>query len=318
VSPFAPSWQEIESPIHRPGFGLVMAIGGVFLIVGVIVLACISAQTGVPRWIMGGMAVAFAGAGLGALIAGVRLRRRIMIRHADPAAYPEIAPDPLLIEGTTVMGRVSHAFTDTPQGWELAPSSALERGDRRVYLGFGLPFGILFSGILAWTIHREAAWPLAITIPLGVVVTVVCLGSAIALMAVMSRLAYRRMSSLRVSHDGGLDWQGPTPESGMGRRQLRREQIAAVQCCAWRVVVGRQGGQTSTWAVQLNLVLHGTPPERLQLIASSAYIATARIGRQLSERIGVPFLYQATREHWLEEEARARHRPPLASGGMMT
>ena len=334
-------WQEMESAVSCPGRWLVLSVGALFLLIGAIGFFTIGgvAPPGIPFW------VAKVGTAIVALLGGVALAwvvrnaiSPVHVRHAALEVLPNVPREPVIQEGSVVHGRLTHELCEDAQGWRLGPIERLWRDDKRLLFGFGIPFLVFFSGFLTWAIHDQlkfAGWPVSAIC--GIMATVVCGGSVFSIIGLMMRSGYRRLSTLTIPRNGteltldspeapelanadlteGLKWLF-LGETKRHRLTIPREQVAAVQLCPWKFVVGQSGPRHITWAVQGLLVL-GCSDEavyyRLPILLTSDFVGAARLMQRLALSLNVPYLFSADAEGWKTERIRAQKRPPLRAGG---
>ncbi|MGQ0637134.1 MAG: hypothetical protein ACT4QC_21205 [Planctomycetaceae bacterium] len=340
--PEGSGWQAVESEVHAPGRWHVFAVGLLFLLIGAIgFIWALYLSPDKPVWIpclffsvfalFGGATWAWA---VGRIIAPSR------IRHASLDVLPDVPQEPVIVEGSTVHGRLTHELVEDSDHWHFRPVPRLWNNSRRLLLGFGIPFMTFFAGLMGWVFHTQhnLAWPLAILC--GVMATVVCGGSAGLLIGLIIRARYRELCCLTIPRNGdaleldspeevdpdrtdlaaGLKWvfQGQTKRR---RLVIPRELLRAVQLCPWNFDMGGSGHRSSTWAVQGLLVLASLEKgvyHRLPLLLTSDFVGAARLMQVLASALDVPFLFCANAAGWKAEEIRAKKRPPLRSGGSMS
>ncbi len=293
--PPVPTWPEVESQVYYPRW-FALSIGLFFLVTGVIGFFTIEPiiPPNFPLWIARLATAIYAF--LGAVAVEWAIRDMLFptrIRHAAPGVLPEVPQEPVLYEGSTVHGRLTHELVDRAEGWELRPSPRLLRNDRRFFLGFGIPFTLVFIGLLTWGLHdhiKRGGW-----VGAAMAATLLALmsgGTAIGLMWMLVKASYRRLGRLTIPRDGGelqlniseaicsqdlaegIKWafQGETKRQQLS---IPREMVAAVQLCPWKYASGIND-PTATWAVQGLLVL--TSPEesiyqRLPLMLTGDFVA---------------------------------------------
>jgi hypothetical protein len=333
-------WPEVESEVHRPGCWLVLSVSTVFLLIGAIGFLTIgnAVPPGVPFWIakLGTAAFALLGGALLACVSG-GIISPARVRHAASDVLPKVPHEPVIREGSVVHGRLTHELWEDAQGWQLRPTESLWRDDKRFLLGFGIPFLVAFSMLLAWVAHSQWSfgWPLSVAC--GAMITLVCGGSVFLLIGMVMRSGYQRLSRLSIPRNGdfleldapqqpgldradlaeGLKWlfQGDAKRQ---RLAICREVVKAVQLCPWKLVVAGGGGRQITWAVQGVLVLDSPDEEtycRLPLLLTSDFVGAARLMDRLASTLNVPYLFYADVEGWKAEELLARGRAPLRCGG---
>lgn len=331
-------WPEIESEVHLPGSWLVLLVGGTFTLVGVPGLV-FAVRYPEPRTFWIGTIVCGSFAAMGIAVLTLTAVGRIwpaVVRHAAPEVLPDVPREPVLREGSVVSSRLTHELVEGPAGWEFRPNPAIDRNDRRFLYGFGIPFSIVFIGVLSWAWHGGAIgnWPMAIAA--ATFVTLLSGGSVIGIIGLVLASHFRSLGRLDIPRDGGdleLDIAAPPdatirdPIAGLKqilvgsetreRWRIPAERVVAVQLCPWKHCVG----QSTTWAVQGALVFayaEGAPCERVPILLTGDCAQAAPLLERLAETLHVPYLFGADREGWLEEEARAKSRPPLQSGGYVS
>jgi hypothetical protein len=337
--PGNPGWAQVESEVCRPGRWLALSIGSVFTLIGAIGFLTIgnAVPPGFPLWAaklgtavfasLGGLVVAWA-------VGGIILP--IHVRHAAPDTLPNVPQEPVIREGSVVHGRLTHELCEDSQGWQFRPVERLWRNDKRFLLGFGIPFLLTFSALVAWVGHSQWNFGWFLSAACGTMITLVCGGSTFILIGMILRSGYRRLSRLSIPRNGdsleldapeeprtenadlieGLKWlfQGDAKRQ---RLAIPRELVKAVQLCPWKFVV-TGGGREITWAVQGLLVLASPSEEtycRLPLMLTSDFVGAARLMGRLAFTLNVPYLFCADAEGWKAEEMRARERSPLRHGG---
>jgi hypothetical protein len=335
------AWREVESKVHCPSRWLMLSIGGVFLIAGVgwYLGAGGVAAPGVPPWTMRLCASLFALLGAVVLASTLgSLMRPGCVRHAAGDVAPGVPSEPLICEGWTLHGGVTHELVRTDEGWEFRPAENLWRDGKCFLLGFGVPFIAVFAGLLAWGFRHQfklGGWRVAIFG--GAAVAIVCGGSALALMGMVIRASYRRLCRLNIPDDGGeleLDLpEEPNPdeidlnaglkwvllgETERWRLTIPREFVKAVQLCPWKYVVEGLDEKSVSWAVQGLLVLSSQAAayHRLPILLTGDFLGGARLMQRLAITLAVPYLFHADKEGWHAESQRAKTRPSLRIGAM--
>jgi hypothetical protein len=330
-------YSEVESKVHHPGTGLGLFGGGVFFVVGVVALANVHRIVNPGEYIW----VFYLGTGLfaamGGIVLGATLAKRLRptrVRHAAADVLPDVAGEPVP-EGSGVYFRLTHELVDDGRGGrQFRPATQAWRYDRNFLLGFGIPFGIFFTGLLTWAFHNRYgfAWPMAATLAIGA--ALFCGVVPVTLVGFLMRATYRRLGRLDIPRDGGdLEWTEPAdpdfdpaaPVKGLRwvsvgdvkRRHVTipRNQVAAVQLCPWKY---KRDDNEMHSGVQGLLVL--TPSaegvrERIPLFMTGDYDRAALVMQQLAEALEVPYLFHADAAGWQAEEQRAATRPPLKTGG---
>jgi hypothetical protein len=332
-----PAWREVESEVDWPGRWTGLAIVASFLLIGVIGLLTIgqTAPDATTRWIarvvMGGFAL-LGGACLPTTLG--RIIWPVRVRHAAPDVLPNVPTEPVTLEGSVVHGRVKYELMEDSEGWQFRPALGQWRVDKRLMLGFGIPFLTAFAGVLSWILHNQlnlGGWPIAIVS--GVLATVACGGSVALLIGMMMRAGYRRLCCLSIPRNGGdleLDSpEEPNPEKDdgvrwiflgeTGRRRLTipREQLGAVQLCPWKFVTKSQ----VTWAAQGLLVISRMGDgehTRLPILLTSDFVSAARLMQRLAATLHVPYVFCADAEGCEAERIRAKTRRPLRIGGSLS
>lgn len=340
----AVTWQETESAVHHPGLWVMFTVGAAFVLAAGLCLVAIghAELAGPALWGARAFLSLFALSGLAALAwAAKRACFSPTVRHAASDVLPSVPAEPVVIEGSTVHGGLTHQLSETERGWELRPAPRGWLINQLFLFGFGGPFLIFFSGLLSWVLHSRmhvAGWPLSIV--LGVLLTAMTGGSCVLVIGLLMRAGYRRLATLSVPHNGEdlvLD-EPNAPDFGKAdltdglkwlfsgayerrRQAIRREHVVAVQLCPWKFVCKSSGDRTTTWAAQGLLVLsadvQGTY-RRLPLLLSGDFVGAARLMRRLADTLGVPYLFSGDARGWSAEAKRATSRPPLRAGGYMS
>ena len=336
-----PNWLEAESEVHRPGLWLPCLVGTVFVLAGCVGLLTVrrGMPPGASPWVVQLFMGVFCLAGGGVLVWVIRNSSLpIKVRHAVSGVLPNVPTEPVICEGAMVHGRLTHELCETDQGWEFRPAEDVWRNDQRFLFGFGLPFLVLFSGLLTWVFHSQlhiAGWPLAAVY--GTVVTAVCGGGCFVLIGLIMRSGYHRLSKLTIPRNGnelelelaeppklenadlteGLKWLF-IRETRKQRLTIPQGQVVAVQLCPWKFVMTGSGERSTTWAVQGLLVValsERADYHRLPILLTSDFVGAAQLLQRLASAIQVPYLFCADAKGWQTEEAQAKSRPPLRSGG---
>jgi hypothetical protein len=336
------AWHEVESEVYRPGGRFVLSVGTLLLLAGAIGFLAIggAGPAGLPFW------VAILCLGLFTLLGGTVTASTIgsilwpaHVHHASLDVVPGVPKEPMIRDGSVVYGRLTHELCEDAQGWQFRPARHLWRHDKGWLFGLGIPFLVLFSGLLAWVLHNQlglGGW--AISAVCGTFVVVVCGGPAVLFLGMVMRAGYRRLSRLTIPRNGNdLELDAPEElnpekagltealrwvfqgETKRHRLSIPRELVVAVQLCPWKFVVGDpSSGLTTTWAVQ-GLLVVATSEEaeyhRLSLLLTSDFVGAARLMQRLAHVLHVPYLFCADAEGWKAEEMRAKTRPPLRIGG---
>lgn len=336
-----PRWEETESRVHIPGLWLLFLVGTVFLALGVSGLIAVL-ERGPISWIISVGPGVFAV--FGAIILAIATRsviRPVFVRHAVLGTLPNVPREPVLSEGSVVHRRLTHELVHTEAGWQFRPQQKLWRDDKRFLLAFGIPFLMMFSGLVSWIIHHElniVSWP--VSIACGISITLLCGGSCFLLIGLLIRGSYRRLCWLNVPQNGNdLVLDAPEEISSeqtdltsalkwLGFREINRHQvtiprglIGAVQVCPWNFVIRSSGSKSSTWAVQGSLILKSSAEGaycRVPLLLTSDFAGAARLMQRLAATLNVPYLFHADAAGWHAEEAAAKQRLPMRFGGMET
>ncbi|MDR3637625.1 MAG: hypothetical protein P4L84_27715 [Isosphaeraceae bacterium] len=337
-----PDWHEheVESEVYCPGSWLLLTVGTFFLLAGTIGFLTVGGivPPGIPFWIARGGAGVLAS--LGAVVLAWTIRRNTWparVRHAASDALPNVPQEPLIREGSVVHGRLTHELEEGDHGWEFRPRQNLWRNDRWFLLGFGIPFLVIFSGLMTWVLHDQLRLAWSISIPGGTMATVLCGGSTFLLIGMVLRSGYRRLCRLSIPcHEDDLELDFPEEAKleradltaglkwvflGDTKRQrltIPLEFVGAVQLCPWKFVVAGPGGRQLAWAVQGSLVLVDSPAgeyHRIPLLLTSDFVGAARLMQKLAATLDVPYLFCADAEGWKAEEMRAKDRRPLRIGG---
>ena len=328
--PMMPAWQEIESKVHHPEIGFVSLTGGVFLLIGGFALLTFDGAASPILLLLTRLGLGlflFFGASLVAWAIHLIVWPK-HVRHATPDVLPGVPREPVMEEGSTVRGHLDYELTETAGVWEFRPKPSVWRNDKRFLIGFGVPFAVLFSGLLAWQFHRHpqvGGWPLATV--LAIAITTIAGGTTFGIIGMILRYEYLRLAKLTIPRDSGdlvlESAEGLTlldpDDTKKQRRTIPRATIVAVQLCPWKhVVAGPAGGRIIGCAVQGLLVLAATENEaiaRIPILLTSDLGGAAQILQRLANTLQVPYLFSGDRTGWKEELTRAKHRPPLRSGG---
>lgn len=337
------TWPEVESEVHNAGRWLPLSVGTLFLLIGIIGFLTIgnAMQPGAPHWIAKACTAVFALFGAIPLAWGIRsIVLPAHVSHAGPDVLPDVPWEPVIREGSEVHGHLTHELWEDGDGWQFSPAKHHWRNTKVFLLGFGIPFLVLFAGVLTWMIHRHhnLSWPISALC--GITATVVCGGTALLIIGMVMRSSYRRLSRLSIPRNGdALELDSPQeldPEDvdlakglkwiffGENKRQqltILRELVVAVQLCPWKFVFGNSGRKTTTWAVQGLLVLAPADDEkdyhRLPILLTGDFVGAARIMQRLARTLQIPYLFCADAEGWKAEAIRAIKRPPLRVGGSL-
>jgi len=331
----------VESEVWRPGRWPALAVGAIFMLVGAVGFLVIrgDALPGVGFWIakvltavvalLGGAVVAWA---IGSIVWPAH------IRHAAPGVLPDVPKEPVVREGLVVHGRLTHELHEEAEGWQFRPAARLWRNDKGFLYCFGLPFSVVFAGLMAWALHSRFdvffSWPGALLC--AATATAVSGGSVWLSLGMLMRAGYRRLPRLSILRNGdAIELDSPEEPNvekadllaglkwvflGDSKRQqlsIPRAWVAAVQLCPWKY----KSASEICWAVQGLLVL--TSPEsaayhRLPILLTLDYAGAARLMQKLAQILQVPYLFCADAEGWKAEELRARERPPMRAGGLQS
>jgi hypothetical protein len=335
-----PVCQEVKSKVYRPGLWLAFLVGAFFASAGCV--GFFTVKLPAAPWVsksFAGIFILLGGVVLAWAIRGIIFP--VSIRHAGSDSLPNIPREPVITEGSVVYGRLTHELCETAQGWEFRPAKNILRYNKWLFFGFGIPFLIIFSGLVTWVFHSQlniAGW--LVSAMCGILLTALCGGSALALIALLMRAGYRRLSKLTIPRGGndleldsaetpdfenadlatGLKWIF-IGETKRRRLNIPRELVAAVQLCPWKFVVAGPRGKDISWAVQGLLVLASpdtTAYHRLPILLTADFVGAAKLMQQLAHTIQVPYLFCADATGWKAEEIRAKNRPPLHAGGTQT
>jgi hypothetical protein len=137
------NWEETDSQIWQAGSWLLVLRGGIFALTGSAGLIAVSFSNLVGWQLLGGLGFMGCFAVMGwAQLAHVLWSRLWpkTVRHAVATTLPDVVNELLVQEGSIVHGRLKHELVETDQGWEFRPSIAVQRSDKQVLLGFGIPF----------------------------------------------------------------------------------------------------------------------------------------------------------------------------------
>ncbi len=195
------AWQETESEIWRPGMWLVLTVGLVFAMIGCIGLVIgVGPAVGMPVWARHLIIGTFAIAGCAILGWAIVIRLwPVRIRHALVEILPELVNEPVLREGSTVRGRLTHELSENDAGWEFRPMTSIWRNDRWFLFGFGGPFLVVFAGVLTWYFSQAMNW--AVAGVLAVFLTTLSGGTCFVLIGLIMNGAHRRLSTLSIPRD---------------------------------------------------------------------------------------------------------------------
>ena len=197
----SPTWQEVESKVHRPSVGLLVLVGAVFMFAGGAGFLTVgfSVPPGTPLLLARLLTGAFFLGGGAVLAAAVKMICwPVYVRHAAPDVLPDVPAEPVVCEGSVVMAvsRMNCARTTKAGNFARRQTSG---NDKRFLLGFGVPFLLLFSGLLTWVLHSQmkvAGWTASAVC--GTLATAVCGGTALLLAGMLMRSGYRRLSTLTI------------------------------------------------------------------------------------------------------------------------
>lgn len=339
-----PARQEVESDVYQPGHCLVLPVGALFFMLGVVGVLTIRlvVPPWLPIWIARACAILFALLGGTAVVKGIGgFLRPARVRHAAGGVLSDVPCEPVVREGSVVHSRLTHELCGDAQGWHFRPAEHLWRHDKVFLLGFAVLFLGGIAALVTWLLHDRfnvAGWTVAAVF--GIAAAVVCGGLVLLLIGLLMRTGYRRLSMLKIPHDGSeLELDSalePQPEKGdlaeglkwmfLGdaRRQrlkIPRELVVAVQLCPWKFVMSGPGGREATWAVQGLLVLGSSESAeyyRLPVLLTADFVGAARLMQRLAQLLRVPYLFSADAAGWTREAARAKERPPLRAGGVQS
>jgi len=341
-----PAWREVESEVHFPHrwtVALILIVLFGIAAIGATALALAPPPNFPPgvAWVGAAVLAAFA-AGL-ALSAVPPLMRSVSIRHAAPELFPDIPQEPVLQEFSVAHGRLTYELIEGPSAWEFRPDPRRWSATKVFLFGFGIPFLIVFTGLLSWVFHSDFirnSWPLAIVA--ATFVTAISGGTAFSLIGLIIRHWWQRLSRLTIPRSGDdleLDTaeipdhssiQAPNlslalkwllGESPRVRTRIATELVRGVQLCPWKLTLGRAKHRSTYWVVQGLLVLQRFPEGpccRVPILLTGDYVGAARLMQALGDLLNVPYLFSADAEGWHAEEQRARTRPPLQGGGYVS
>jgi len=337
---YTPAWQEVESNVYRPGSWLVLLVGTFLALIGGVGFLTVggSMPPGARLWVarvLTGIFTLLGSAVLAWAISTICLP--IYVRHAAPDVFPEVPKEPVIREGSILYFRLTHELSENAQGWECRPVRNGWRNDKRLLLGFGIPFLMLFSGLLTWVLHSQlnmANWLLAAVC--GIFATAACGGTAFFLIGMINRSGYRQLSTLTIPRNGNdLDLESANApqleeaDLGEGLKWLSieatkrhhltipRRFIVAVQLCPWRIATATE----IAWAVQGLLVLtplNNAAYHRLPILLTGDFVGAAKLMQGLAQTLHVPYLFCADAAGWKAEAIRAKDRPPLRTGGVLS
>ena len=337
-------WLEVDSEVHPAGNWILLVLGTISLLLGGIGLfvSWYADRRGMPFWLSSIITgfVALIGACVFVKSLGAAFCRR-RVRHAAPDVLPDVPNEPVTRDRSFVAVRLMHELIEDSAGWQLRPSERLRRNDKRILLGFGIPFLTVIAGLLSWAVHSqqfEAGWPGAILAGCGI--TLLCGGSVIIATVSVNRSQIRSLCRLTIPYgEGDLELEIPQQrdtqkkERGAGlqsanagnetkdRLTIPRQQLLAVQLCPWKSVSAIFNERNTTWAVQGLLVVtstEATPYLRLPILLTGDMPGAARLMQQLAAVLHVPYLFGADAAGCALEQQRARNRPPQTNGRIST
>ena len=341
-----PAWKEVESKVHFPyhwkAILILIALFGIAAI-GMMALALAPPANFPPGVAWAGAAVL---AGFDAILALTPLpplMRSVSIRHAAPELFPDIPQEPVLQEFSVAHGRLTYELIEGPFAWEFRPDPRLWSASKVFLFGVGIPFLIVFTGLLSWAFHSDFirnSWPLAIVA--ATFVTAISGGTAFSLIGLIIRHCWQRLSRLTIPRNGDdleLDSAQPPPlpdeqapslplalksllaDSPRSRMRIAAELVRGVQLCPWKLMLGRANHRSTYWVVQGLLVLQRSPDGpccRVPILLTGDYVGAARLMQALGDLLNVPYLFSADAAGWHAEEQRAQTRPPLQGGGYVS
>lgn len=334
----------IHSVVHRPGMWLGILCGSVFTSMGVamMIAAWRNPPEGCPVWVLQIVAGIFTL--LGATLMGwsaIAIFRPVRIRHNSCEVLPNVPCSPVLQEGSTVHGRLTHELYETVHGHEFRPSEYLWRNCLLFLVPLGIAFLSIAVGVIPWGFREEqqiGGW--VVSSMAATILFLMIGGTAFVLIGLALRASYRRLSRLSIPRDGDyleLDTEEPAELDNANlttalqrffvgttnrcRVAIPRDVVVAVQLCPWKFVVGDNGSTTTTWAVQGLLVLSAPKDEsyqRLPLLLTSDFVGAARTIGALADVLQVPYLFHGDADGWKAEAQRAKTRQPIKSGGIQS
>ena len=208
-------WPTVESEVDRPASWFAGSVGLLFLIIGIVGFfsAGALAADGVPDWIIKIGASAFAIFGSVPLVVVIKEKLSpASVIHAAPEVLPNVPDEPVILEGSIVYGRMTHELHADDRGWQLRPCLSWQKS-KRAFLGFAIPFMLLFAAVLSWIFHNQmkvANWPASIAA--GALITLLVGGTTFALIGMAIKAGYSRLCTLAIPNDGE-DLELDSPES---------------------------------------------------------------------------------------------------------
>ena len=206
---------------------------------------------------------------------------------SDRGASAKIPKEPLRT-ATRVSTDRSHSLSQGPGGLRLV------RSRQRLYAGVALLLVYCVAALLlpssAWRyLFQQAGWAGISAIALALAASA---GSLI-----ISYLVSRKLG-IQVEFDTVSREVSIT--RGRTRKTLKLKDLAAVQVCCILVDT-----PSPYWGHQLNLVFrHGEGYERVCVMNCSTKRSVWGIAKAIAQRVSIPLLDCATREHWKAEMAR--------------
>ncbi len=282
----------IHSVVHRPGMWLGILGGSVFTAMGVamMIAAWRNPPEGCPIWVLQIVAGIFTL--LGATLMGwsaVAIFRPVQIRHDSCEVLPNIPCSPVLQEGSTVHGRLTHELYETALGHEFRPSVHLWRNCLVFLVTLGIASLSIAVGVIFWVFREEqqiGGW--VVSSMAATILVLMIGGTAFVLIGLALRASYRRLSRLSIPRDGDyleLDTEEPAEldhanltttiqrlfvgTTNRCRVAIPRDVVVAVQLCPWKFSVSDNRSTTTTWAVQGLLVFSANENEEYRRLRCS-------------------------------------------------
>ncbi len=278
---------------------------------------------------------------LGGALMAASIRRTVWparVRHAAPSVLVDVPAEPVIQEGSLVIGQLTHELLEDEHGLAVPPGSQLAADQPGLRVWLRDPVSDFFRRLGELGVPQKQG--------LRQLAGGHCRGNfgndglrrhgAIAdLSNDTGQLSpagrARRFLASAAKYSSNCRkcriWSSAIwPRSCNGHlwvaqrcvgRALPREMICAVQLCPWKFVLGSSGDQSSAWVVQGLLVLHSPDAAylRLPIMLTSDFAGAARLMQRLAATLEVPYLFAADAAGWQAEEARAVTRPPLAPAG---
>lgn len=332
-----PIWPELESKVYRPSQPVVIVGASFFIFVALLFYSGLL-QLVQPTALSWGhwQAISLLLLAGCALLGWVLVKGiwPVRIRHAAPGVLSDVPSAPFIVEGSVAYGRLTHELCKDDHGWTFRPAPHLWRNDMLSVSFFLIPLIAALAAALASVFQPSLGWGVAIACAIAVTLTFA--GTAFLLALMSMRSSFRRLQTLRIPFHGedlelesaarptmdqafvpeGLNWIFRT-EAEDHHLIVPKSQVIAVQLCPWKFELS----DSSTQAVQGLLVLspsNAMKYRRLPVLLTADSVGAARLMRELAIVLQVPYLFSGDAAGWKAEALRARHRPPLTSGGLIS